>query len=240
VTGATVIWHDLECGAYRQDIALWLGLAAEFGAPVLDVGAGTGRVALELARAGHEVVAIDRDPELLQELERRGRGLPLRAVLADARSFSLSDRFPLCVVPMQTIQLLGGEQGRAEFLACARRHLLPGGALAIAIAEQLELFEVRDGEAGPLADMRELDGVLYSSRPTAVRRDGRRFRLERRRETVAPGGERHVSLDRIDLDAVSARELAAEGSRHGLRSAGVRRVAPTAEHVGSQVVMLRA
>ena len=40
----SVIWHDLECGAYAEDLPLWRALAAEHGDPVLDVGAGTGRV----------------------------------------------------------------------------------------------------------------------------------------------------------------------------------------------------
>ncbi|MDQ6751787.1 MAG: hypothetical protein M3Z33_13685, partial [Actinomycetota bacterium] len=66
-----VRWHDLECGAYSADLPLWLELAAGAGGPVLDVGAGTGRVALELARAGHVVTALDSDAGLLCAL--RGR-----------------------------------------------------------------------------------------------------------------------------------------------------------------------
>ena len=65
----SVIWHDIECGAYAEDLPLWRSLAAEYGDPVLDVGAGTGRVALDLARAGYRVTALDRDPELLAALE---------------------------------------------------------------------------------------------------------------------------------------------------------------------------
>ena len=55
-----VLWHDIECGSYDLDLPLWRELADREGSPVLDVGAGTGRVALDLARRGHEVVALDR------------------------------------------------------------------------------------------------------------------------------------------------------------------------------------
>ena len=53
------LWHDLECGDYREDLALWRSLVAQTGGPVLDVGAGTGRVTLELASSGVPVVALD-------------------------------------------------------------------------------------------------------------------------------------------------------------------------------------
>src|SRR5439155_743 len=58
-----VIWHDVECGAYVADLPLWRELAAACEGPILDVGAGTGRVTLDLARHGHDVVALDRDAD---------------------------------------------------------------------------------------------------------------------------------------------------------------------------------
>jgi precorrin-6B methylase 2 len=69
----SVIWHDLECGGYAEDMAVWRALANEYGDPVLDVGAGTGRIALDLARRGHRVTALDRDDALLGELSPRRR-----------------------------------------------------------------------------------------------------------------------------------------------------------------------
>src|SRR5690242_18862228 len=117
----SVIWHDLECGAYTADIPLWLELADRHPGPVLDIGAGTGRTTLALARAGHDVTALDNDPELLAELRRRAGGLPVEVVLADAREFDLGRRFAVVLVPMQTIQLLGGAPGRARFLRTVRR-----------------------------------------------------------------------------------------------------------------------
>src|SRR5206468_3595889 len=73
-----IIWHDVECGFYRADLPLWQELAdAETAArpgPVLDVGAGTGRVALHLARARHRVTAVDCEESLLRALRERATG----------------------------------------------------------------------------------------------------------------------------------------------------------------------
>ena len=106
----SVIWHDLECGHYAEDLELWRSLVRDHGDPVLDIGAGTGRVTLDLAREGYRVTALDRDQELLAELARRAGDLKVRTVLADARDFELAERFAVCVVPMQTVQLLGGAE----------------------------------------------------------------------------------------------------------------------------------
>ena len=236
----SVIWHDLECGAYAADMTLWRELADERGDPVLDVGAGTGRITLDLARRGHRVTALDHDPGLIAELERRAAGLEVTTVIADAREFALAERFPLIIVPMQTIQLLGGERGRLEFLACARRHLAPaGGLVAIAISEMLELYSMEDGVAVPIPDIRELDGIVYSSQPTAVREDGEGFVLERLRETVAVDGERSAEQDVIHLDRLSAGTLEAEAAEVGLDPYRRHEIPPTTDHVGSVVVMLR-
>jgi SAM-dependent methyltransferase len=255
----SVIWHDLECGAYAEDLPLWRALAAEHGDPVLDVGAGTGRVALDLVRAGYRVTALDRDPELLEALAARAGGLglvrgsgrnpeivrvssqaPVATVVADARDFDLPERFPLAIVPMQTIQLLGGAEGRAAFLRCALRQLRGGGALAIAIAEALDLYDATDGLPSLLPDIRELDGIVYSSQPVAVRAERDGFVLERRRETVAVEGERTVERDLIRLDRLTARALEREGRAAGFGRVQRARVRETSDYVGSEVVILRA
>ncbi len=237
---SAVIWHDLECGAYCQDLPLWRSLAAERGDPILEVGAGTGRVAIDLARRGHRVTALDHDQALLSELRRRAVGLELETVLADARAFALARRFALCLVPMQTIQLLGGAEDRAAFLSCARRHLIPGGLLAAALAGRLEAYDVVNGDPELLPDICERDGVVYASRPTAVRaRDGE-FVLERRRETVSADGERTVELNAVKLDRLLPAELEREAGAVGLTPTGRVTIAPTADYTGSEVVMLSA
>jgi SAM-dependent methyltransferase len=234
---ARAIWHDLECGTYTEDLAFWRALANRIGGPVLDVGAGTGRTTLELARAGHSVIAIDLYDDLLAELRERADGLDVTTIVADARAFGLGTDFPLIIVPMQTVQLLGGAEGRASFLECAASHLAPGGALAIAIADDLELFEVADGVPGPLPDVREIAGVVYSSRATAVREDGDGFVLERRRETVTADGEHRAEPDLIHLDRVNADTLEREGEVAGLSPASRLQIEATDDYVGSTVVM---
>jgi SAM-dependent methyltransferase len=235
----TVIWHDLECGGYVADLPLWRSLADEHDGPVLDVGAGTGRVALDLARQGHAVMALDRDRALLDELQQRAGDLPVSTVQADARSFELGRRFGLCLVPMQTVQLLD-PAGRAAFLRCARRHLIEGGVLAAALADALESYDVADGGPAPLPDMRELHGVVYSSTPTAIRVDDEGFTLERRREAVSTAGEHSVENNSVLLHRVTGPELEREGTAAGFEPLQCRHVPATEDYVGSVVVMLRA
>lgn len=233
-----VIWHDLECGAYSADLPVWRELADEHGDPVLDVGAGTGRTALALAREGHRVTALDEDPVLIAELSRRAGRLPVTAIVADAREMDLDRRFSLIIVPMQTIQLLGGAGGRRRFLSRAAGHLRSDGVLAVAITEQLECFSLEEPVVLPTPDMTEIDGVIYSSQPTAVREDSEGFVLERLRERIATDGTRLSEHDLIRLDRLEAAQLEHEAEGAGLRALGRSAVGPTADHVGSVVVKL--
>jgi len=234
-----VIWHDVECGAYAEDLPLWRDLAISHAGPVLDVGAGTGRVSLHLAGQGHRVVALDRSPDLLAALRARSAGLPIEPVAADARDFDLGERrFGLILVPMQTVQLLGGPDGRARFLRRARAALAPGGLLAIAIADALETFdEVRC--LPPIPDIREIDGIVYASRPVAVTKESDGAVIRRVRETVDTAGRRTVEEDLITLDHLEPATLEAEGAAAGFRVSRARAIPETDDYVGSTVVMLR-
>jgi SAM-dependent methyltransferase len=233
------LWHDLECGAYGEDLPLWRALAAEAGGPVLDVGAGTGRVALHLAAAGVPVVALDAEARLLEALEHRAAGLPVETVVGDARAFTLERRVALVLVPMQTLQLLGGPRGRAAFLRCALDHLEPGGLVAAALADAMDCFD-EEHDMPPPPDAREIAGVRYASQLFAVDDDGDRAAIRRRREIVGPG-ERYESEEvMVRLDRVSPAEVAMEGRAAGFLNEPDRSVAETEEYLGSTVVILRA
>jgi SAM-dependent methyltransferase len=239
VTSDAVAWHDVECASYVADLPLWRELAERHGDPVLDLGCGTGRVALELAGLGHAVTGVDSDPELVAELARRARERDLRvyAVVGDARSLSLSAAFPLVIAPMQVAQLLGGADGRAAMLGCVRRQLAPEGLLAIALADPFEAVPA-DVALPPLPDMGERDGWVLSSRPLSVREEPQAVAIDRLRQAVSPTGELTEELVTIRLDELAPGTLEAEAEAAGLRPAGRRTVPETADHVGSTVVLL--
>jgi SAM-dependent methyltransferase len=244
---AGVVWHDVECGSYGADLPLWRALAEDAdpgrdSGAILEVGSGTGRVALDLLRAGHGVTALDVDDQLLHALRERAPGGPLETVCADARTFELGRRdFALCLVPMQTVQLLGGSAERIAFLRRAHAHLRRGGLLACAIVTELAPFDCAAGDVGPSADVGRSDGELYVSRAVRVSVRMRSILIEREREILtARQAVRASERDVIELARVSVAQLAQEGAKAGFTPTPARSIAATEEHVGSAVVMLRA
>jgi SAM-dependent methyltransferase len=232
VSSADVVWHDLECGAYRADLPLWRQLAEAAGEPILEIGAGTGRVALDLARRGHSVIALERDRALAAELGRRAAELPVEVVCADACHFELDRAAALCIAPMQTVQLLDDRPG---FLRCARAALAPGGVLAIALlGDDVQPFEL---ELSP--DIVELDGVRYLSAPTALRETADSVVLERRR-TARGAGREQVTLDVIALARLHPKTLTSEALAAGFAARGAITIGPTDAHTGSVVVVFEA
>lgn len=232
------LWHDVECASYAADLELWRELASERGGPVLDVGCGTGRVALDLAARGHEVLGVDADPALVAALNERAgaTGLAASAIVADARSLVLDRRFPLALLAMQVVQLLGGAPGRAALLTALRRQLEPGGLVAVALADPFDA--VPAGEARPpLPDMLEVDGWVLASTPVAVRDEGDAVAIDRIRHATSPAGELTEELTTITLDACTPATLEREARDAGLRVLPARHVPPTADYVGSTVVL---
>ena len=232
------IWHDVENGSYGADLELWRELAAGSGGggAVLDLGAGTGRVACDLHERGHAVTALDLEESLLDALRERAPGVDVRT--ADARSFELEQSFELILAPMQLVQILDGPAGRAAMLARVRAHLRPGGRFAAALANPYEALEEED-RSPPYPDMVERDGWVYSSQPVWVREDAGQVVVERHRQAVAPDGRLEEELAPFALDIVSADELEEEARTAGLTPEQRRPIPETADHIGSTVVICR-
>ena len=196
----------------------------------------------------------------------------IETVCGDARDFALARRdFALCVVPMQTLQLLG-PAGRGAFLRRARAHLRAGGLLACALVTELEEFDVAQGSPEPVAETVRVGEELYVSRALRVSAHEEEIVLEYERVVLGPGADgpdKHVdgrvgdASDAsapaaskpgasppgaptprrvvVTLDRVSVPQLEREAyAAAGFRPEPARTIAPTAEHVGSEVAMLRA
>jgi SAM-dependent methyltransferase len=234
---STAIWHDVECGSYDADLPLWEELADEHGDPVLELGCGTGRVALHLARRGHHVIGLDRDPDLLGELLDRAGNLPVEAVRADAADFELDRQVPLALAPMQFLHLMPSEEERLRCLRQVRNALEPGGILAATLLGSLPAAP--PDALPPLPDVREVDGWIYASQPVAPRGwIGPELVLERRRQTVSPDGTLKEEPNTIRLLFLGGPELEAEAETVGFRTLARGLIPETEAHVGSVVVVL--
>jgi SAM-dependent methyltransferase len=240
-TSTAVIWHDVECGGYEGDLELWRELAGSAAGPILDLGCGTGRVALDLARHGHRVRGLDLDPQLVGAFNARAAaaGLPAEADAGDARDFSFDEDFALVMAPMQLIQVLAGPDERLACLRCAARHLSADGSVAVAIVDGFP-DELTDEGPPPLPDAREVDGWVYSSLPLDAALDSGSVVVRRLRQTVSPTGKLTDELDEVPLRLLRAETIEAEAREAGLEPAGRREVAPTDTHVGSAILLLEA
>lgn len=244
------IWHDVENGAYGADLPLWEELAERSGGPVLELGCGTGRVALHLARRGHRVYGLDRDPELLDALADRaadfrpsGAGQEAVAVAepgvvpvrADARRFELAEPVGLALAPTHLLQLLPGAAERSECLAGVAAALRPGGVFAAAIIEALP---EPDDAPPPLPDVREVDGWVYSSLAVEAAVGPGEIVVRRLRQLVSPEGELSEEPNEVRMATFSADSLEAAAAPLGLAPLERREIPATDIHVGSLVVLL--
>jgi SAM-dependent methyltransferase len=242
----------VECGSYTADLPIWRELAERAGGPVLELGAGTGRVALDLAGRGHEVTALDLDAELLAELAERAKRerVAVKTAVADARELAgeappgdaelaaAAPGFALVIAPMQFLQIVGGEASRADVLLGVVRALRPGGLFGSAVAALDDAVPPEDAEP-PLPDVGEREGWVYSSLPLDVRPEPGGVAVERLRQVVSPKGrlteEHHTQI----LDSLTPARLEREASEAGLEALERRVVPPTPDHVGSEVIVCR-
>jgi SAM-dependent methyltransferase len=129
--------YDLLFGQRRSDLEFYLELARGRSRPILELGVGTGRVALALARAGHSVLGVDSSAEMLDELAEALAAQPLevqrrlRRVRADVSALELAERFELILYPFNGLADHHDVDVLVEVLEGIRRHLVrPSGRLA--------------------------------------------------------------------------------------------------------------
>jgi SAM-dependent methyltransferase len=123
--------YDLEYTHY-YDLTFWLSLAEREAGPVIDWGAGTGRLAAPLAAAGHDVTAV----ELSENMVERGRkdSESVEWVVGDMRSANLERRYGLAICAFNSFLCLTSVDDALAFLRNAHEHLTPGGLLGIEVS----------------------------------------------------------------------------------------------------------
>ena len=134
-------WSDLYDRVYawkRDDIPFYVEEARRSGGPVLELGCGTGRVAIPVAQAGVEVVGVDSSAKMLHVARRKAKALgPIKGKLTwvrgDMRSLSVARKFALVIIPYRGFLSLLSVEEQRRCLEGIKAHLLPGGKLVFDI-----------------------------------------------------------------------------------------------------------
>lgn len=131
---ADALLYDHDYRRRRMDVQYYLGVAAELArGPILELGCGSGRITVPLARNGHEVVGVDLSRTMLARARERVATLPekRRALVelqqGDFRDLALGRRFSLVICPFNAVMHLYERADFERFADVVKRHLAPGG-----------------------------------------------------------------------------------------------------------------
>ena len=153
--GALARYYDLDLGEEDPgDLDMYLALADATDGTVLELMAGSGRIAVPLAAAGHEVVAVDTDTQMLgraaarwQRRSDRAPSASLELVEADATNLRLKSRFSLVLVALNGLLLLDGREPQLALMKVAARHVRRNGRAVFDVwlptPEDLVLYDGR-------------------------------------------------------------------------------------------------
>lgn len=142
-------------GSHQGDIEWYCRKAIESGGPVLEMGAGTGRIAIPIAEAGVRITALDLDAGMLERLRQKAGLLAADAQSrvtvhrGDMRSFALDDQYALVIIPYRAFLHNITRDDQLTTLRCAHSHLRPGGELALNVFHPS--LEYMAANAGPLS-----------------------------------------------------------------------------------------
>jgi SAM-dependent methyltransferase len=123
--------YDLEY-SHDYDVPFWLSLAEHEGGPIVEWGAGTGRIAVSFATSGFEVTAVELSERMVEEGRKKG-GI-VEWVHGDMRTARLGRRYALAVCAFNSFLCLLNVDDALAFLRNAREHLESGGLLGIEVS----------------------------------------------------------------------------------------------------------
>lgn len=225
--------YDLDLQDDPGDLDLYLALADRAEGRVLELAAGSGRVAVPLATAGHPVTAVDIDPAMLERARERAAtaGVPdgrLELVEADLLDVRLPDAgmYAMAFIALNSIMLLASRDAQRRAIGALATHLAPGGLAAVDVwlpdIEDLGRFDGRmilEWIRPAAANMDDdAEATLVTKTGSAIH-DGATgtIALTAVFEEATQGGapRRWIRQDRLRL--ISADELVAFAEEAGLR-----------------------
>src|SRR5258707_6917370 len=172
-----------------QDIAFYRSATREFGDPVLELGCGTDRVAMQLAEDGYRVTGLDRSERMLERAAQKRAAFVREArervhfVQGDMTGFNVGEKFRLIIIPFRPFQHLAETHQQVNCLLCARKHLARRGRLIVDFFSDGRVAHARPGvPRGTIC--RGIRNVRRAARQTY----GARGRLSPR-GTVPPRGD---------------------------------------------------
>lgn len=183
-----------------QDVAFYRDAAREFGDPVLELGCGTGRIAMALAQVGKRVTGLDLSERMLEHAARKRAALNkeererVHLVQADMTQFDLGEKFQLILIPFRPFQHLLEVRDQMACLDCVRKHLRPAGRLILDVF-QTDAERIHDTvhmRESPLVEYRSHDGkqVRISERVAAFHRAEQRNDVEMIYAVEHPDGQK--------------------------------------------------
>jgi SAM-dependent methyltransferase len=159
-----LLYDSVPLYAARQDVGFYLEEAKAARGTVLEVGCGTGRILLPIARAGIPITGIDGSKQMLERCRAKLQGERVTLAQHDMRDFDLRETFDLIIAPFRVVQHLTTIDDQLRFLATVARHLAPEGRL---------IFDVFNPRFDMLVGA---DGVEREDTPEQRLPDGRTFR----------------------------------------------------------------
>jgi SAM-dependent methyltransferase len=223
-------WENARTVA-RRDVAFWQRLAAAHAGRVLELGCGTGRITLPVARAGAHIIGIDRSLEMLSRARRRLRRTKLldraRLVRGDIRSLPFRSRpgFDLVMAPYGIVQSLTRERDLETTLQSVARVLRRGGVFGIDLVPDLPRWSEYERKVS-LAGSRSRASRLTLIE--SVRQDRRRRLTVFDQEYV----ERRGRARRVHRFSLTFRTLSVPQMARRLESAGFRIQAVLGDYQG--------
>jgi SAM-dependent methyltransferase len=229
----------------RRDVPFWRNLALNAGGPVLELGCGTGRVSLPLAKAGVPLIGVDRSPAMLSWARRRvARGRlhrHLRLVQADIRHLPFPsaaatrqrrrsrDSFAMVMAPYGILQSLLHERDLACALAEIHRVLRPGGTFGLELVADLPSWEEYRKRVS-LSGWRGRRGGTHLTLVETVRQDRARRRTIFDQEFI----ERRGRKTRVHRFSLAFRTLSVPQMTRRLEHAGFETAALLGDYRGGQ------